>query len=102
MNGIARLIFLVVAGTLALSLPAQAKSGAVTTPAADLKWNDIPGFPGLKMAVVQGDPAKGASHFFLKFPAAFAAPVHHHSADHYVTVLSGTLVLTVDGKEAKL
>jgi quercetin dioxygenase-like cupin family protein len=104
MNGVARLILLVLVGTLWLSLPAQAqkKGGAVTTPGADLKWNDIPGFPGLKMAVVQGDPGKGASHFFLKFPAAFAAPVHHHTANHYVTVLTGTLVLTIDGKDAKL
>ena len=104
MNGIARLIFLVVVGTLALSLPAQAqkKGGAVTTAAADLKWNDVPGFAGVKMAAAQGDPAKGASHFFIKFTPGFAAPEHHHTADHYVTVLAGTPVLTIDGKETKL
>ena len=32
----------------------------------------------------------------------FAAPLHHHTADHYVTVVSGTLILIVDGKENKL
>ena len=85
------------------SLPAkEAKGSAVLTPAADLKWADVPGFPGLKMAVVQGDPGKGAAHFMLKFPGGFDAPLHHHSAEHYVSVISGTLVLNVDGKEHKL
>ena len=31
-----------------------------------------------------------------------AAPVHHHTANHSVTVVAGTLVLTVDGKDQKL
>jgi quercetin dioxygenase-like cupin family protein len=81
---------------------AFAKGGtAVLTPAADLKWTDVQGFPGLKMAALDGDPAK-AGHFMMKLPAGFSAPLHHHSPDHYVTVVSGTLVLTVDGKETKL
>jgi quercetin dioxygenase-like cupin family protein len=28
--------------------------------------------------------------------------LHHHTADHYVTVVSGTLLLTTDGKETRL
>ncbi len=75
---------------------------AVLTPASDIPWADVPGFPGLKMAAVQGDPAKGAHHSMMKLPAGFASPPHHHSADHYVTVVSGTLVFTVDGKDTKL
>ena len=75
---------------------------AVLTPASDLKWADVAGFAGVKMAVAQGDPAKGAAHFFIKFVGGFAAPLHHHSHDHYVNVLAGTVVLTVDGKDNKL
>lgn len=75
---------------------------AVLTPANDMKWSDVPGFPGVKLAVVQGDPAKGPHHSMLKFAGGFAAPLHHHSSDHYGTVVAGTLVLTVDGKENKL
>lgn len=78
------------------------KGAAVLVPAAELKWGDVPGFPGLQIAVVEGDPGKGASHFFLKFTAGFSAPVHHHNANHSGTVVSGTLVLTVDGAEQKL
>jgi quercetin dioxygenase-like cupin family protein len=75
---------------------------AVLIPASEFKWADVPGFPGLKMAAIQGDPAKGAHHAMIKLPAGFVAPLHHHSSDHYVTVVSGTVLFTVDGKETKL
>ncbi|MEO8103519.1 MAG: cupin domain-containing protein [Betaproteobacteria bacterium] len=83
---------------------AQAKGTgtSVATAAADLKWNDVANFPGVKMAVVSGDPAKGAAHFFMKFVPGFAAPLHHHNANHYVTVVAGTMVLNIDGQDAKL
>ena len=77
-------------------------SNAVLLPASDLKWSDVPKFPGVKMAVLDGDPAKGAHHSMLKFVGGFAAPLHHHSSDHYGTVVAGTLVLTVDGQDKKL
>ena len=51
---------------------------------------------------MQGDLAKGASHFYLRYPAGFVSPVHHHSADHYATTVSGSLSLTADGKEHRL
>jgi glyoxylate utilization-related uncharacterized protein len=75
---------------------------AVLIPANDIKWVDVAGFPGLKMAALQGDPAKGAHHSMMKLPAGFASPPHHHSSDHFVTVVSGTLVFTVDGKDTRL
>ncbi len=91
-------------GLFALPVLAQAvkPSTAVLTPAADVKWADVPGFQGLKMAVAEGDPSKGSSHFFLKFDPGFKAPLHHHTANHYVNVISGTLVLGVDGKDTSL
>ena len=89
------------------SKPAPAAAGgggtAVFMPAAELKWTDVAEFPGLKMAGVHGDPAKGASHFFIKLPAGFSAPVHYHNADHWVAVVTGTLMLTPEGgKETAL
>jgi len=80
-----------------------AKGGpAVLIPAANVQWSAVPGMTGIQIAPVDGDPSKGPSHFFLKFTGGFAAPLHHHSAEHFVTVVSGTLVLTVDGKQQKL
>jgi quercetin dioxygenase-like cupin family protein len=87
---------------MCLASPVHAAGGAVFVPAADVKWTDVPGSPGVRIAALGGDPGKGASHFFLKFAGGFSAPVHHHSSNHYVTVVSGTLVLAVDGKEHKL
>jgi quercetin dioxygenase-like cupin family protein len=75
---------------------------AALIPASDVKWSDVPGFPGVKLGVTQGDPAKGPHHSMIKFGGGFAAPLHHHSSDHYATVVAGTLALTVDGKETKL
>jgi quercetin dioxygenase-like cupin family protein len=91
---------------LAWAPPAVAKEGhkasAQLLPAADIKWQDVPDFPGVKTAALEGDPAKGPAHFLIKLADGFAAPLHHHSADHFGTVVSGTLLLTVDGQETRL
>ena len=75
---------------------------AVLMPAGSLKWSDVAGFPGVQMAVLQGNPDKGPHHSMLKLPGGFTAPLHHHTSDHYVAVVAGTIVFTVDGKETKL
>ncbi len=67
---------------------------------ANLKWKDMGN--GVAAALVSGDMEKGASRFFLKYPVGLVTPKHHHSADHYATVVSGTITLAVDGKEHKL
>lgn len=100
------------ATTLALALTMAAPQGAAKTgdkggnavllPSGEVTWADVPGFPGVQMAVLGGNPAKGPHHSMLKFAGGFTAPVHHHSSDHYVTVVAGNLVLVVDGKENKL
>jgi quercetin dioxygenase-like cupin family protein len=96
-----------IAFTAALALlaggPALAQGGgkAVVVPKADLKWADA-GVPGVSTAAVEGDMTKGPSHFFLRYAGGLVTPVHHHTADHYVTTLSGNLVLVADGKETKL
>jgi len=93
-------------GAFAVQAQAAAKGGkgghSTLVPADEVKFSDVPGMAGVQIAPVQGDPNKGASHFFLKFTGGFAAPLHHHSADHFATVVAGTLVLTVDGKEVRL
>ena len=87
--------------------PVLAKAGkkagtAVLLPAGDIKWTDVPDFPGVQMAVLEGDPSKGAGHFLIKLKDGFVAPLHHHSSDHFATVLSGTMSFTVDGQETLL
>lgn len=82
---------------------AKAKSmNAVFIEAKDLEWKDVAGYPGLQQAVVEGDTTKGPHHSLMKFKAGFSAPMHHHTAPHYVTVVSGNFILTVDGVEHRL
>ena len=94
---------LCIGSTLGICLPALAAGGkAVLTPASEIKWADVPGFPGVQMAALSGNPAKGAHHSMLKFTGGFSAPVHHHTPDHYGTVVAGTLVLVSGGHEVRL
>jgi quercetin dioxygenase-like cupin family protein len=77
-----------------------AKPAGLMTSASELTWKDVPGFP-IKTAVTWGDPAAGAHGAFHKFPAGFEAPLHHHTSDHNVVVVSGTMTLTPEGGAAK-
>jgi len=89
---------LVLFSSAALAQP----GGEATVEARDaLKWAPS-SIPKVSTAVVDGDMAKGPSHFYLKYGAGLVTPLHHHSPDHYVTTVSGTLVLVVDGKEHRL
>jgi len=77
-------------------------TGATLVVPSDLEWTENPGRPGAWEAVVEGDPKTGPSHLFLKYAKNFEGGSHHHSSDHGGYVLSGTVLLTVDGKETPL
>lgn len=80
--------------------PKTAASRLVTADAAGLKWTDLDpkGAPGVKIVDVWGDHTKGAFGAFLKFPAGFAAPLHTHTNDFKLVVISGTFVQAPEGK----
>ncbi len=83
----------------------EAKGGgkSVNVPAGDLKWKDAgPDTPGVQVAAVAGDPMKGAAKFFVKLPSGFSVGMHHHTADHFSVVVSGTLVQNVDGQDVTM
>ncbi|PYL08235.1 MAG: hypothetical protein DME34_05275 [Verrucomicrobia bacterium] len=46
-------------------------------------------FPGVSMAVVWGDPDKGAHGTFTKFVPGFDAKTHTHTNDVWIVVLKG-------------
>jgi glyoxylate utilization-related uncharacterized protein len=91
-----------ISAALMAGAPMLAAGGgsAVVVTNADLKWKEMGN--GVKAAPVSGDMEKGASRFFLKYPVGLVTPKHHHDADHYVTVVSGAITLTVEGKDYKL
>ena len=78
----------------------SAASRLVVDPASDLKWTDLDpkGAPGVKIVDVWGDHAKGAFGAFLKFPAGFAAPLHTHTSDYKIAIVSGTMIQGPEGK----
>ena len=62
-----------------------------------LAWSDFssPGFdPGMKLAVLHGDPGKKGDYTLrLLFPAGYKFPVHWHPGPEHLTVVSGTFML---------
>lgn len=82
--------------------PPEAKNGAILLVDSDLKWTSDPKRPGTYMALAEGDPEKGPAHFYLKYDKGFAGGLHYHSSDHGGWILSGTVILVIDGKETKL
>ena len=106
-------LFAVGLALAAASAAAQAKAAAKSpakapakrefemVPAADLKWVSEPEVPAVQTAVVWGDPKKGAHGAFNKFPAGFEVPLHSHTHDAHVVVVSGTMIETPEGGAAK-
>ena len=79
---------------------AKAASQPVFIPAADLKWTDLDpkGAPGVKVADLWGNHAKGAFGAFLKLPAGFVVPLHTHTNAMKVVFVSGTYIQAPEGK----
>ena len=84
----------------AASVLAAEMGKSVVVAKADLKWKSMGN--GIAAAPVSGDMDKGPSRFFLKYPAGLVTPMHHHTANHHVTMISGTITLNVGGKEHRL
>jgi len=84
----------------AKSAPKAAASRLIVMPASDVKWTDLDptGAPGVKIADLWGNHAKGAYGAFFKLPAGFAAPLHTHTHDMKVVIVSGTYIQSPDGK----
>jgi len=84
----------------AKSAPRSAASRLVVMPASDLKWTDLDptGAPGVKIADLWGDHVRGAFGAFFKLPAGFAAPLHTHTHDIKVVIVSGTYIQAPEGK----
>lgn len=82
--------------------PAQAKpKEAQTFAAEDLKWTEVPGGEGVMIAVIKGDPAKGAHEAFVKFPAGIEHPLHTHTNEIEMVIISGSLTYASEGGTPK-
>ena len=67
-----------------------------------LVWVPNPATPGVMTATAWGDPATGPHGAFHKFGAGFVAPLHTHTANTRIVVISGTMSMAgEDGKETR-
>ena len=83
--------------TSAKPAPKPADSQLVVVPASDMKWTDLdPGAPGVKVADLWGNHANGEFGALFKLPAGFAAPLHTHTYDMKVVIISGTYIQAPD------
>src|SRR4029453_2368791 len=80
--------------------PKAVPSQPLFMPPGDLKWTDLDpnGAPGVKVADLWGDHAKGAFGAFLKLPAGFVTPLHTHTYAMKVVFVSGTYIQAPEGK----
>lgn len=78
--------------TRATDATRPAQPVAVTVPAGSARFVPVhPRLPdGPRMAVLWGDPARGASAMLLEMRRG-AVPLHLHSADYHLVVLEGTM-----------
>jgi quercetin dioxygenase-like cupin family protein len=102
--------FVAFAASLALTIPVLAQASPSTeggsgnapvpVPAAELRWTDLDptGAPGVKVADLWGDHQKGAFGALFKLPAGFAAPLHTHTHDMKLVIVSGTYIQGPEGK----
>jgi quercetin dioxygenase-like cupin family protein len=64
---------------------------------ADVTWKDM-AIGCAKNAILAGDPTQGAHHAYLKLSDGCHIPPHWHTADEYVTVVTGTVLLGIGEK----
>ena len=71
----------------------------VSFPTADLKWRELPGTGGIKVADLRGSiTGKGPYDAFVIFPAGKDNPYHLHTRNLPTVVLRGTFYAVIDGK----
>lgn len=71
----------------------------VSFPTTDLKWRELPGTGGIKVADLRGSiTGKGPYDAFVIFPAGKDNPYHLHTRNLPTVVLKGTFYAVIDGK----
>jgi hypothetical protein len=82
---------------------AQKKKEIVGLPSEDLKWTAMQGGPaGAMYSNLWGDVTKGAYGAFIKLPGGMSNPLHSHSSDVKLVVISGKFWIQPEGGERKV
>lgn len=100
------LVVVVLAGCGSPKAPApQAPIERATAPMMktfdELSWVDLPQRPGMRMAVLSGDPAASAYTQMRKVPAGTDNPLHAHSSELLNIIVRGVWYTGPDAASAK-
>ncbi len=68
---------------------------------ADLKWTDLDpvGAPGAKIAALWGNHQNSPFGAFFKLPAGFKVPLHTHTHEMKLVIVSGTYIQGPEGQQ---
>jgi quercetin dioxygenase-like cupin family protein len=95
-----------VAGVIAVAMVAGSRTLAQTKtvvwPADAIKWTDTTAAPGAKIAVLWGDPNKGAYGALKQVPGGTVLAKHTHKNDSHVLMVMGSISLEIEGKTTVL
>lgn len=83
-------VVLATVGMAGAATAADSSAAGTTLTPDQLKWKPSPRVPGLEVADMIGDSAKGAYTYRVKFPANFKMQAHSHPEDRSYTIISGT------------
>ncbi len=85
-------IGMVIIATLALVglVSATPKKQATLVAPSDLAWSTVPNSGGVEVAPLSGDMMKSAHRVMVKFPAGTVHPLHTHTADIKMVIVSGS------------
>jgi hypothetical protein len=73
-----------------LAQAADSPAGFIHTKPGELKWIDDPRRPGIKMALIEGNPQEPGPYIVrIKFPANYQGKAHWHPDTDRNTVISG-------------
>jgi len=96
-----RLMFYAVLGLVVVTLSFRALAQKIEN-AKDMKFINIPNAPAcLTAAVEQGDPTNGPSTLMLKGTAGCDAPMHFHSANEQLLMVSGKARVEMKGEQPR-
>ena len=97
--GTAVILVLLLAGMLFLvpsALSVENSTSAIADPST-LTWQPLAGVPqGVEVAVLNGDPATGASEVALRLPAGYLFPHHSHTSSEVLFWSEGEFTYIAD------
>jgi quercetin dioxygenase-like cupin family protein len=99
LNRVIPLFFVGLIATLTLTAAGGAK--ATVWAADEIKWTANPALPGMSIAPLWGDPAKGAYGALKRVAGGTEFGWHRHTNAQKVVAISGTFDFTLEGGQPK-